>query len=425
MAQVNPNAQGLPAVAAQAAAAVPPAVAAGFSLTPAMHTNGILDYGSVEGRKLYATATAALSMKIDVTPQQTLMLLTEMSRKSYDNGWGDLWQVPCKFDANGAVVQTKNLLKEHGMITFKQALDFAETYAATPTRMAQNGLACYTCLSESLSPEGRIKLLTDLPKVQITNQSIPNGPLLLKLILDRATTTTRSTLTLLFTRLISLESLMEKATNDVEKFNESVKLIIFQIQERGAKVEDENLMVSLFRAYLSVSDMDFRRYLKNQRDDYNDGKTELSPDNLMELAGNKYKTLVEEDMWQAPTASDKEIIALRAQIASLKSPTNPGKKEKVPDKKKKFEKKKESTSYAWKTVAPKTGDPVKKTVGTKTYHWCIKHSAWTLHTPEQCNKVIESTEATPPPSAQQLQLQTALMSIMEDTQDEDEDDNQE
>jgi hypothetical protein len=174
---------------------------------------------------------------------------------------------------------------------------------------------------------------------------------------------------------------MEKSTNDVEKFNESVKLIIFQIQERGAKVEDENLMVSLFRAYLSVSDMDFRRYLKNQRDDYNDGKTELSPDNLMELAGNKYKTLVEEDMWQAPTASDKEIIALRAQIASLKSPTNPGKKEKVPDKKKKFEKKKESTSYAWKTVAPKTGDPLKKNVGEKTYHWCIKHSAWTLHPP--------------------------------------------
>jgi hypothetical protein len=136
-------------------------------------------------------------------------------------------------------------------------------------------------------------------------------------------------------------------------------------------------------------------------------------------------------MWQAPTASDKEIIALRAQIASLKSPTNPGKsptnpgkKEKVPDKKKKFEKKKESTSYAWKTVAPKTGEPVKKTVGEKTYHWCVKHSAWTLHTPEQCNKVIAPTETTPPPSGQQLQLQTALMSIMEDTQEED-DDNQE
>jgi hypothetical protein len=354
VAQPAANAQGLPAqvqpaLVAQAQPAVvaqaQQAVAAGFSLTPAMHTIGILDYGSVEGCKLYAKATAALSIKIDVTPQQTLILLTEMSQKSYDNGWGDLWQIPCKHDANGAVVQTYNLLKEHDMISFKQAHNFAETYAATPTRMAQNGLACYTCLSESLSPEGRIKLLTDLTKVQITNQSIPNGPLLLKLILDRATTSTRSTLTLLFQRINSLDSLMENATNNVEKFNESVKIIILQIHERGAKVEDENLMGNLFRAYLSVSDEVFHRYLEIKKDDYNDGKTDLSPVNLMKLAGNKYKSLVEEDMWQAPTAIDKEIIALRAQIESLKSPTNSGKKEKAPEKKKKFEKKKESNKY--------------------------------------------------------------------------------
>ena len=404
--------------------APPPEAGVTFSLTPAKHNDGILNYGSVEGRKLYTTATAALTIKIDVSPHQTLMLLTEMSRKSYDNGWGDLWQIPCKFDANGAVVQTYDLLQEHGMVTFKQAHDFAATYANTPTRMAQNGLACYTCLSESLSPEGRTKLLADLKKVQVTNQCISNGPLLLKLILDRATTTTRSTLTLLFQRINSLDSLMEKTTNDVEKFNESVKIIILQIHERGARVEDENLMVNLFRAYLSVSDVIFHRYLEIQKDDYNDGKTDLSPEKLMELAGNKYKSLVEEDMWQAPTASDKEIVALCAQIESLKSHSNPSKKEKTPDKKKKFDKKKESDKYAWKTVAPKTGEPIKKTVGDKLYHWCPKHSAWTLHTPDQCNKKIDSTVDTPAPSAQQLQLQTALMSIMEDTQ-EDDDDNQE
>ena len=412
-----------PAPAPTALVATLPAAQVTFALTPAKHNDGILDYGSVEGRKLYTTATAALTIKIDVSPHQTLMLLTEMSRKSYDNGWGDLWQIPCKFDANGAVIQTHDLLQEHGMVSFKQAHDFATTYANTPTRMAQNGLACYTCLSESLSPGGRTKLLADLKKVQVTDQGISNGPLLLKLILDRTTTTTRSTLTLLFQRINSLDSLMEKTTNDVEKFNESVKIIIHQIQERGARVEDENLMVNLFRAYLSVSDAVFNRYLEIQKDDYNDGKTDLSPERLMELAGNKYKSLVEEDMWQAPTASDKEIVALRAQIESLKSYSNPTKKEKL-DKKKKFEKKKESDKYAWKTVAPKTGEPIKKTVGSKLYHWCPNHFAWTLHTPEQCKKRNGSTVDNPAPSSQQLQLQTALMSIMEDTQGDD-DDNQE
>ena len=280
--------------------------------------------------------------------------------------------------------------------------------------MAQNGLACYTCLAESLSSDGRTKLLANFSQVKVTDQSIANGPLLLKLILDRATTTTRSTLTLLFQRINLLDNLMEKVANDVEKFNENVKIIVLQIQERGAKVEDENLMVNLFRAYLSVADAVFHRYVEIQKDDYNDGVRDLAPNKLMELAGNKYKSLVEEDMWQAPTASDKEIVALRAQIAELKAPP-PVKKDKE-DKKKKLDKKKVVDKYAWKTVPPKAGEPVKKKVGEKIYHWCVKHAAWTLHTPEQCNKP-DSTE-DPPTNSQALQLTTALMSIMEDQQDE-------
>jgi hypothetical protein len=102
-----------PAPALPALEAPPPEAGVTFSLTAAKHNDhGILNYGSVEGRKLYTTATAALTIKINVSPHQTLMLLTEMSRKSYDNGWGDLWQIPCKFDANGAVVQTYDLLQE-------------------------------------------------------------------------------------------------------------------------------------------------------------------------------------------------------------------------------------------------------------------------------------------------------------------------
>lgn len=385
-----------------------------FALTPAKHNDGILDYGSTEGRKLYLSATAALPIKIDVTPHQTLMLLTEMSRKSYDNGWGNLWQIPCQFDATGAVTLTRDLLVEHGMITFQQVREYAITYAATSTRMAQNGLACYTCLAESLSSDGRTKLLADFSQVKVTDQAIANGPLLLKLILDRATTTTRSTLTLLFQRINMLDNLMEKLGSDVEKFNESVKVIVLQIQERGTRVEDENLMVNLFRAYLSVSDAVFHRYMEIQKDDYNDGVRDLSPIQLMELAGNKYKSLVEEDVWQAPTASDKEIIALRAQVAELKTTPAPTVKESESKKKKAAKK---GDKYAWKLVPPKTGEPKQKKVNEKTYHWCLKHEAWTLHSPDNCNK--RDTAAETPQSQQSLQLNTALMSIMEDVQDED------
>ena len=41
-------------------------------------------------------------------------------------------------------------------------------------------------------------------------------------------------------------------------------------------------------------------------------------------------------------------------------------------------------SFAWKDVAPKKDDPKTKGVNRKTYHWCPKHKAWTLHKPEEC-----------------------------------------
>ena len=47
--------------------------------------------------------------------------------------------------------------------------------------------------------------------------------------------------------------------------------------------------------------------------------------------------------------------------------------------------KNDDKKWAWKTVPPKNGETTKK-FGGKQYHWCPKHVAWCLHTPEQCNK---------------------------------------
>ena len=47
--------------------------------------------------------------------------------------------------------------------------------------------------------------------------------------------------------------------------------------------------------------------------------------------------------------------------------------------------KKEDKKWAWKTIAPKNGETTKKFAG-KLCHWCPNHVAWTLHTPEECNK---------------------------------------
>jgi hypothetical protein len=49
--------------------------------------------------------------------------------------------------------------------------------------------------------------------------------------------------------------------------------------------------------------------------------------------------------------------------------------------------------YAWKKVPPKAGKPTKFVRNKKTYNWCPKHLAWTIHTPEECKLTAEITIA--------------------------------
>jgi hypothetical protein len=52
--------------------------------------------------------------------------------------------------------------------------------------------------------------------------------------------------------------------------------------------------------------------------------------------------------------------------------------------------------YTWKKLPRKPGKPNKmvwKPNGT-TYYWCPKHRQWTIHTPEECTKGMETDNAT-------------------------------
>ena len=40
--------------------------------------------------------------------------------------------------------------------------------------------------------------------------------------------------------------------------------------------------------------------------------------------------------------------------------------------------------WAWKLVAPDEGEPEKKMVDEKWYHWCPYHRMWTVHKPSEC-----------------------------------------
>ena len=141
----------------------------------------------------------------------------------------------------------------------------------------------------------------------------------------------------------------------------------------------------------------------------------------MVCAENKYEArlLDEENTWGKPTEEQEKIVAMTAEINSLKmecqgmadkvyKTTTKDKKpaaKKTKDLKKTKEslKKKTTDKWAWKNKPPKENDSKEdnafvKSFEGKKHFWCTNHNSrvgmWTLHHPKECEAGKASTGMT-------------------------------
>ena len=138
-------------------------------------------------------------------------------------------------------------------------------------------------------------------------------------------------------------------------------------------------------------------------------------------AENKYEArlLDEDNTWGKPTDEQEKIVAMTAEINSLKKqrrgvadkPNKTATKDKKPAAKKMKEqkktkettKKKSQDKWAWKNKPPKENDNKEdnafmKSFKSKKYYWCTNHNngagMWTLHHPKDCEAGKEPTGTT-------------------------------
>ena len=147
-----------------------------------------------------------------------------------------------------------------------------------------------------------------------------------------------------------------------------------------------DLLINLFKGYSVVSDEAFRGWLNRKQEAHEEGSEEITPDQLMKSAKNKFDTLVENGKWNAPTAEEK-IVALEAKLTStiknfdkkVKFELNKGKNKGQNKSKgegkdgKKGAKSKGKTDDHPKTWAPpKSGDKKTREYKGNQWHWCGK-----------------------------------------------------
>ena len=309
----------------------------------------------------------------------------------------------------------RSIIDEYGLLTKKDICNHVDTYLGTTCRDAQNSYQLYICLRHSITREAADKVTADKTQYLIGPEKHPCRVGLLFRLIKVATVHTWSTVNTICKRLYSLDKYMAKANYDIEKFNCYVKGQREALMSCGESAV--GLVSIIFTAYDSIKDPVFKVYMTTQQDAYVDGKVDLTEDEFMELALNKYKILLESEKWNAPSDQNTQIFALTAEIDALKLRES---KSTTNDSKKAGSNRKNKSGNAWKKACPENNEPNKKTVGNTTYNWCVHHKYWTIYSSANCWGIQGGpTTTSKKASASSKTLQATSAIVPSTSEDED------
>ena len=377
-----------------------------FTLSPALATRGIIDYSSRAGEKIYSSATNELdTAKYDGEAQGFMAFLELLEERATNFGWdASIMMIP---DING---NPTNLLTEYGTITMEQVRAHEESYLITQTRNAQDSNLLYECIMNSISTECKAKLT--IWKKEYRCGNLPSENLLLKILLRECHLDTNATIGGIRNRLSALDSYIPTVGYNITKFNMYVKNLVDQLRASGEYTND--LLINLFKGYLAATDKSFTTYINKKLEAYKEGQ-DMTADQLMLWARNKYDLLLDEGTWNAPTEQEEKIIALQAQqkemekkLTAKKPQQNQKGKSKTNNKPNDKKKTKRVEKPGWFTKRPTN---IHKTVtwNNREWNWCRKDTggqckSYVIHKPSDCKGLRRPASASTPRQNKQVKL---------------------
>ena len=366
-----------------------------YALAPAQAVMGNLDYSKESHAKIFKSGIRPVTdPPFNCESDGLFQFLKEVKDRADEMGWTDTILQITKTDADGNVIGEEAFLDNYGTITLEEVVESERGYVSTQDRKAQDTYMLYKCLMASLSAEAKKKILIWSDQYDVDGAS--GGVALLKVIVRESHLDTNATTNQIRTKLSNLDQYITTVDSDIGKFNQHVKLLIQSLNARNQTTSD--LLINLFKGYGACSDEVFRAWLARKQDDHEEGD-EITPDELMLSAKNKYDSMVEKGTWNAPSAEEK-IIALEAKLNSTVKKFNGEWKNKSNVKKPKGQDKKKQgkgTSDHPKTWPPPKGDKKEATYKDQKWYWCGKDTGgkcekWRRHSPKECT--FGTTEAT-------------------------------
>ena len=401
--QALQNAAATAAPAAQVAITAAPSVVV-FADTPqTLGAEDLIDYSSKRGSDIYKQGIAPLDDKaltdgFAMTTNQTVVFTEAFLSRATAMGWNKgSKQITTFTNSSGVSV---DIIKSYGQIdeaTLKTACErFCKAGEAdAESRAKQNNTMMSMCLNKSLTASAKASLLTY--RNEYTFDGVEYAPLMYKIIMRLATIDSVATTQTLRDNLQNLGVFAVTVKGDIDKINAEFDTNYSQLLARGATLDDP--IGILFEAYLLVPCYNFVKYIGTKHDEYLDGNlASLTHEAMMSMAKRKFDFLKTKGKWGAKSPDDEKIVAMAAEIKSLKGQLKldpklsaiAGKGDDKKDSKKKNKKntnnkREQKKDEAWKKEPPKAGESKEgKKVGKFTFNWCEHHMAWTVHKPADC-----------------------------------------
>ena len=147
-----------------------------FALTPSAAIEGVVDFRTAEGRKLYERVTARLSdILFDCTPENLFRFIEEVSKRGTDHGWTDSNRddaiLLIKEDPSNPDADRYNMLENYGALTMEELKHHEESIIFTESRAAQDNYMLYSCLMNSIDVDAKNKILVHKKEYHLRDPS--------------------------------------------------------------------------------------------------------------------------------------------------------------------------------------------------------------------------------------------------------------
>jgi hypothetical protein len=270
---------------------MPPAEDIRFAFAPALAIEGLLDYSKSDHVKIYRGAIKPVSeTPFDCEAEGLHQFLRDVYDRADEMGWTKgILKIGAEEDEGNEDNRRENLIDHYGSITLERIIETEEENVVNQGRQAQDTYMLYKCLMASLTADARKKVTiwSDQYRIGDRDESTCGGVALLKIIIRESHLDTNATTNQIRTKLSNLDSYILTIDSDIGRFNQYVKLLVQSLTARNQTTSD--LLINLFKGYGAVSDEVFRAWLLRKQDDHEEGE-ELTPDELMLAAKNKYDT---------------------------------------------------------------------------------------------------------------------------------------